>query len=151
MLRDEPATLSEYRFPPGAEDLRKILARRYYSLGVKLGADAVVTTGGAIDAIGLALSTVAASGEIVAVETPGYFGILQLVRSLGYKILEIPLDPEQGLTPEFPPRLAQICRQNQSADHRGQFCQSFGNTDFGCAQKGTGGIGLGIWCDDYRG
>lgn len=100
VLRDEPATLSEYRFPPGAEDLRKILARRYNSLGVKLGADAVVTTGGAIDAIGLALSTVAASGEIVAVETPGYFGILQLVRSLGYKILEIPLDPEQGLTPE---------------------------------------------------
>jgi DNA-binding transcriptional MocR family regulator len=32
------------------------------------------------------------------VETPCYFGILQLVRSLGFKILEIPLDPAFGLT-----------------------------------------------------
>jgi DNA-binding transcriptional MocR family regulator len=100
VLRDEPATLAEYRFPPGAQELRKILARRYGALGVKLGVEALVTTGGAIDAIGLALSAVANRGDIVAVETPGYFGIIQLVRSLGYQILEIPLDPERGLTPE---------------------------------------------------
>lgn len=100
LLRDEPATLSEYRFPPGSEELRKLLARRYSAFGVKLNADALVTAGGAVDAISLALSAVAQAGDIVAVETPGYFGILQLVRSLGYKILEIPLDPEQGLTPE---------------------------------------------------
>lgn len=100
VLRDEPATVSEYRFPPGANDLRKSLARRYSGYGVKVSADALVTTSGAIDAIGLALSAVASKGDVVAVETPGYFGILQLVRSLGYTILEIPLDPEAGLTPE---------------------------------------------------
>lgn len=100
VLRDEPATVSEYRFPPGAEDLRTVLAKRYSACGVKLTADALVTTSGAIDAIGLALSAVAGQGDVVAVETPGYFGILQLVRSLGYTILEIPLDPEAGLTPE---------------------------------------------------
>lgn len=100
VLRDEPATVSEYRFPPGAEVLRKLLVKRYSAYGVKLTADALVTTSGAIDAIGLALSAVAGKGDVVAVETPGYFGILQLVRSLGYTILEIPLDPEAGLTPE---------------------------------------------------
>lgn len=100
VLRDEPATVSEYRFPPGAEDLRGVLVKRYSAYGVKLTADALVTTSGAIDAIGLALSAVATKGDVVAVETPGYFGILQLVRSLGYTILEIPLDPEEGLTPE---------------------------------------------------
>ena len=35
---------------------------------------------------------------MVAVETPCYFGILQLVRSLGFKILEVPIDSELGLT-----------------------------------------------------
>lgn len=100
VLRDEPATVSEYRFPPGAEDLRRLLAKRYTGFGVKMTADAVVTASGAIDAIGLALSAVAQKGDVVAVETPGYFGILQLVRSLGYSVLEIPLDPEAGLTPE---------------------------------------------------
>lgn len=100
VLRDEPATCAEYRFPPGGDDLRKQLVKRYSSMGVKISPDAMVTTSGAIDAIGLALAAVANKGDVVAVETPGYFGILQLVRSLGYTILEIPLDPERGLTPQ---------------------------------------------------
>jgi DNA-binding transcriptional MocR family regulator len=99
-LRDEPALISEYRFPPGAESLRTQIAKHYARHGLKLDTDAVVTTGGAIEAIGMALSTVAKPGDIVAVETPAYFGILQLLKLLSYKILEIPLDPDRGLTPE---------------------------------------------------
>lgn len=100
VMRDEPAIIGEYRFPPGSLELRQQLAKRYSAMGVRAIADAYVTTAGAIDALGMALSSVAAPGEVVAVETPGYFGILQLVRSLGYKILEIPLDAERGLTPD---------------------------------------------------
>lgn len=100
VMRDEPAILREYRFPPGSPELRGQLAKRYGAIGFRATADSFVTTCGAIESIGLALSSVAQAGDVVAVETPGFFGILQLVRSLGYKILEIPLDPEQGLTPE---------------------------------------------------
>ncbi len=99
VLSDEPAMLTEYRFPPGSEALRDQIVSRYTKLGVKLNLESVVTTAGAIEAIGLALKAVARSGDVVAVETPCYFGILQLVRSLGYKILEIPLHPEFGLLP----------------------------------------------------
>ncbi len=99
VVRDEPALASEYRFPPGSEALRYQLVKRYSTFGVNLTPDTVITTSGAIEAIGLALTAVARPGELVAVETPTYFGILQLVRSLGYKILEIPLDPVRGLTP----------------------------------------------------
>lgn len=99
-LRDEPALISEYRFPPGSETLRAQIIKRYAHHGLKLEPDSVVTTGGAIEALSLALCTVAKPGDVVAVETPTYFGILQLLRSLGYKILEIPLDPDRGLTPE---------------------------------------------------
>ena len=99
-LRDEPASTSEYRFPPGSTELRKQLQKRYGQFNLRLPLEAWVTTSGAIEAIGLALGAVAQAGDVIAVETPTYFGILQLVRSLGYKILEIPLDPEQGLLPE---------------------------------------------------
>lgn len=100
VVRDEPAILSEYRFPPGAESLRLQLRKRCAGLGVKLAVEDIVTTSGAIDAMGLALCAAAQPGDVVAVETPTYFGILQLLRSLGYKILEIPVDSALGLTPQ---------------------------------------------------
>lgn len=99
-LRENPALLAAYRFVPGSENLRKTLARRYQRMGVKVAADAVVTTCGAIEGIGLALGAVAAPGATVGIEAPTYAGIFQLVRGLGYKVLEIPLDATRGLTPE---------------------------------------------------
>lgn len=98
VLSDEPTLMSEYRFPPGSIQLRDQISQRYQRLGVKLPVDAWVTTAGAIESIGLALKVVAKPGDVVAVESPCYFGILQLVRSLGFKILEIPIEPEIGLT-----------------------------------------------------
>jgi len=99
-LRENPALLTSYRFAPGSEALRRTLARRYQRLGVKVNHEAVVTTAGAIDGIGLALGAVAEPGATIGVETPTYPGIFHLVRSLGYRILEIPLDAQRGLTPE---------------------------------------------------
>lgn len=98
-LRDDPALLSSYRFAPGNPQLRAQLAQRYQRFGVKASATAVVTTAGAIESIGLALGVVAAPGATIGIETPTYTGIFQLVRSLGYRVLEIPLDATRGLTP----------------------------------------------------
>lgn len=98
VLSDEPALLTEYRFPPGSITLRDQICQRYQKLGAKIHLESVVTTAGAIESIGLSLKAVAKQGDVVAVETPCYFGILQLVRSLGYKVLEVPLDPALGLT-----------------------------------------------------
>lgn len=99
-LRNKPELLAAYRFAPGSLSLRETLALRYQRLGVKLTAKAIVTTAGAIEAIGLALSAVAEPGATVALEAPTYPGIFQLVRSMGYRVLEIPLDATRGLTPE---------------------------------------------------
>lgn len=99
VLRDDPALLGAYRFMPGSLALRQTLARHYQQLGVKVQSAAVVTTTGAIEAIGLALGAVAAPGATVGVETPTYPGIFHLVRSLGYRILELPIDATRGLTP----------------------------------------------------
>src|SRR6202034_1830039 len=36
-------------------------------------------------------------GDTIAIESPTYYGILQVMRSLGLRALEIPTDPETGM------------------------------------------------------
>jgi DNA-binding transcriptional MocR family regulator len=68
----------------------------------------VVTTSGAIEAMTLALRAVANPGDAVLVESPGYFGIHQAIRVLGYQVFEAPCDPVLGLEPA---RLEQAIRR----------------------------------------
>lgn len=100
VLREEPFITSEYRFPPGSEELRSLFSDMYRKLGVKESIEGIVTTGGAIESIALSLRTVARPGDVVGVETPIFFGIIQLIRSLGYNVMELPVNPLSGLLPE---------------------------------------------------
>jgi DNA-binding transcriptional MocR family regulator len=43
---------------------------------------------------------VARPGDTIAIESPTYFGILQIIESLGMKALEIPTDPRTGISLE---------------------------------------------------
>ena len=40
-------------------------------------------------------------GDTVAIESPTYYGLLQVIESLGLKALEIPTDPIQGFMINF--------------------------------------------------
>lgn len=99
-LREEPWLTSEYQFPPGSASVRQAIAQRYHRLGVDADRDAVVTTSGAIEAITLALRAIANPGDAVLVESPGYFGVHQALRVMGYQVFEAPCDPILGLEPE---------------------------------------------------
>ena len=55
-------------------------------------------TAGGIEALNLALRATTQPGDVVAVESPTYFGLLQLFESMGLKALEIPTDPEHGIS-----------------------------------------------------
>jgi len=57
----------------------------------------VLITNGAQEAIAIALQCVAQAGDVIAVESPTYFGILELIESLGMMALEIPLCPDDGI------------------------------------------------------
>ena len=61
------------------------------------GADIVVTQG-CIEALNIALRAVAQPGDTVAVESPTYYGLLQVLESLGLRALEIPTSPRSGLS-----------------------------------------------------
>ncbi|HVF73031.1 MAG TPA: PLP-dependent aminotransferase family protein [Chthoniobacterales bacterium] len=91
-----PAAL-ELDMPPGCPPLRRALARRALDWGVKLSPGEIVTTSGCMEALVLALRAVTKPGETVAIESPTYFGIVQLIAQLGLKALEIPTHPRSGL------------------------------------------------------
>lgn len=86
-----------YSLPPGRADLRRNIALRAAQWGARFGADDLVITTGATQALRLALRAVCQQGDVVAIEQPAYFGTLLLLEDLGLKALQIPTDPAEGL------------------------------------------------------
>ncbi len=89
--------MSVYNLPPGNFELRRQIAKRSLDWGCTLAPDEIVLTNGATEAMSLALRALTNPGETIAVESPTYFGILQLAESLGLKIVEIPMNPRVGM------------------------------------------------------
>ncbi len=56
----------------------------------------ITVTNSCGEAMGLALRAVAKPGDTIAIESPTYFLLLQLIESLGMKAFEIPTDPKTG-------------------------------------------------------
>ncbi len=92
--------LATYQFPPGCPELRRQIARRMADAGCQVAPDEVVVTSGCQEALILALRAVAAPGDVVAIESPSFYGLLQAIDSLGLKALEIPTDPATGISLE---------------------------------------------------
>ncbi len=86
-----------YTPPMGRRELRLAISRRLLVAGIKATPDEIITTHGATEALLLALRVTTKRGDLVAVETPTYFGILHLIRDLGLKAIELPVTPEGGV------------------------------------------------------
>lgn len=87
-----------YQFPPGNLALRQQIAKRMAQLGCELNADDIVITNGCQEALLLTLKAVTQRGDAVAIESPTYYGILQIIEHLGLKAIEIPTDPQTGIS-----------------------------------------------------
>jgi DNA-binding transcriptional MocR family regulator len=83
--------------PPGNENLRRQIALRYLRVGISQPADDIVVTNGALEALNLCLMAVTQPGDVVAVESPGFYVALQAIERLGLRAVEIPVDTDTGL------------------------------------------------------
>lgn len=92
MGRLRRASSNSYDLPAGCSALREQLAKRMYKAGVSVGPEGVFATTGAQEALNLALHAVCKPGDIVAVESPAFFGTLQAVEMHGLKAVEISTD-----------------------------------------------------------
>ena len=50
-----------------------------------------------MDALNLTLRAVAEPGDVVAVESPTYFGVLQALEAVRLRVVEVPADPRTGI------------------------------------------------------
>jgi DNA-binding transcriptional MocR family regulator len=99
-LRRYPDLLVKPVASAGDPSLRAVLARRALDAGMSLTAEEIVVTQGCIEALNIALRAVSQPGDTIAVESPTYYGLLQVLESLGLRALEIPTSPHTGLSVE---------------------------------------------------
>lgn len=99
-LRLDPDLLVKVSPHNGNPEFRNVLAHRAMANGMLLTAENIVITQGCIEALNLALRAVTQPGDIVAVESPTFYGLLQILESLGLRALEIPTSPQTGISLE---------------------------------------------------
>jgi len=84
----------------GSAALRQEIARRTVNAGVRLRPEEIILTNGGTEAVLLALRSAVRPGDTVAVESPAYWMLLEIIRSLGMKSIEIPTHPREGISVE---------------------------------------------------
>ncbi len=100
IAREDRPEHAMYAFPPGCEELRTAVARRAVNAGCSLAPGDIVITSGGDEAMHLCLRATCRPGDTVAIESPIYFGILQILEALGLRALEIPTHPRTGISLE---------------------------------------------------
>ena len=97
MARAEERSLG-YAGTLGETSLRRQIAYHYLdSAGVQVEPEQIAITNGGQEALLLALNAVASPGDVIAVETPTYHGLLELIDSLGMLAVEVETCPEEGV------------------------------------------------------
>ena len=88
----------QYDLSMGCEELRVQIAQQMIKAGPRLHPGDILVTSGCIESINLCLRAVCNRGDTVAIESPTYFGILQIMSALGLQALEIPTHPQDGIS-----------------------------------------------------
>lgn len=104
---EPPAQL--YGGEPVLEELRLVAVRELERDGISAADIAVVS--GALDGIERVLQAHLRPGDLVAVEDPGYAGLLDLLRTLGLVLRPVPID-DRGMVPS---ELSKALREGVSA------------------------------------
>ncbi|MGF1493611.1 MAG: PLP-dependent aminotransferase family protein [Microcoleaceae cyanobacterium] len=112
IVRQNPTLCHSYAPIPGCKPLRREIARRMMDAGCSITPDEVLITNGAYEAIHISLRAITQPGDTVAIESPAYYGILEILESLHLKALELPTSPRDGLSL---PNLANALEQQNIA------------------------------------
>jgi len=82
----------------GVKALRQQIAYLMEKAGCKIHPDDIIITTGCQEALSLSLKAVTKPGDIVAIDSPSFYGSIQAIKSNGLKALEIPTHPETGIS-----------------------------------------------------
>jgi len=108
MRRLDPRQLLE-DLAPGNAELRRQLALRLSGQGVPVVPEEVVITSGAMEALALGLQAVTQPGDLVAIESPSFYGCLRTLERLRLRAVEVETHPRTGVQI---PSLAEVLRRH---------------------------------------
>lgn len=94
VLAEEGAGALGYSSADGLPALREEIARRGRLVGFAAGADEILVTCGAKQAIDLVCRTILRPGDVAVSETPTFAGALSSLQGTGARILGVPFDAE---------------------------------------------------------
>ena len=94
LLRTRGQQLNTYGSAQGLPDLRREIARLMASHGSAVSPQDVIVTSGCTESLSLALQVLTKPGDTIAVESPAYFGLLQVLEKLQLKVRELPTSRE---------------------------------------------------------
>lgn len=84
----------------GDPGLRAQLSRLMLDSGCQIAIEEIVTSTGCHEALSVAIRAVCEPGDIVAVDSPSFHGVMQALKGYGMKALELPTDPLSGISLE---------------------------------------------------
>jgi len=100
-IRDSKSSCLNYEHIQGNASLRKQIARQSFNWGGTPSEEDIIITAGAVEALSLCVKAITKPGDSVAIESPTYFAIFQVMESHGLKVVEIPTDPINGLDLDY--------------------------------------------------
>jgi DNA-binding transcriptional MocR family regulator len=89
-----------YEDPRGNPRLRRQIARLVFRQGGTCSPSDILVTSGATEAWNLSIRAVARAGDVVVVESPGCYEILQALEALGIHAVEVPHGSGRGPDPD---------------------------------------------------
>jgi DNA-binding transcriptional MocR family regulator len=105
-LKHQPLCAVGYIFGNGLEELRGALSKWIRPwVGVQ-GSDNMIITNGCLEAVNISLASECEAGDLVAIESPCYFGLLHAIHHHQLKAIEVKTHPTEGLDPDSLEKLA---------------------------------------------
>jgi len=109
VVREKGASLLRYYPSNGIAPLRDLLSQRSAAHGAHIQAEELLITDGALQAMYIALAVTTSPQDIVAIESPCVFSVLEVIANLGLRTIEIPVRHQMGFDTEY---LKNICSKN---------------------------------------
>lgn len=101
VIREKGASLLRYYPSNGLEALRKHIAKQMGIYGCTMNPDEIIITDGALQALTIALKSVTKAGDVIAVDSPCVFSVLEVMAHLELKVIEIPVHYRNGFDTEY--------------------------------------------------
>ena len=101
VARSYPLEINQYSLNQGDLELRKVLLNYMVTAGCTPTLEEVSIIPGTTQGMMTSLRILTSPGDVVAVESPGYFGFFELPSLLNLKVVEVPANPQRGISVDY--------------------------------------------------